>query len=209
VGGVDSGEAHSLRKWIARWEVKDQATNQAILSKNTIIKNRSSHDRRLDLSWKTFFEVRRNCGSIDCLMINNDAYRSRRDARARLGVTGESGFDNSRAGRGAPWRGQAWGWAGRGGTERDGSARTAPARRAGLGARGGRRAGADHWSNRGSSGGPSQTGSRRNTNHHYDNTIRAWKSEFVRAYHFLCWVIMGMADQVLLLLLLLLLFLVR
>jgi hypothetical protein len=30
------------------------------------------------------------------LIINNIAYRSRPDARARLGVTGESSFDNSR-----------------------------------------------------------------------------------------------------------------
>ena len=30
------------------------------------------------------------------MIINNVAYRSRPDARARLGVTGESSFDNSR-----------------------------------------------------------------------------------------------------------------
>ena len=75
--------------------MRDQATNQAILSKNTIIKKCSSHDRRLDLSWKTFFEVRRNCGRIDSLIINNIAHRSRHEIRARLGVTSESSFNNS------------------------------------------------------------------------------------------------------------------
>ena len=45
---------------------------------------------------RTFFAVHRNRGRIDSLIINNIAHRSRPDARARLGVTGESSFDNSR-----------------------------------------------------------------------------------------------------------------
>ena len=45
---------------------------------------------------RTFFAVHRNHGRIDCLIINNIAYLSRPGAHARLGVTGESSFDNSR-----------------------------------------------------------------------------------------------------------------
>jgi hypothetical protein len=45
---------------------------------------------------RTFFAVHRNRGRIDSLIINNIAHRSRPDIRARLGVTSESSFDNSR-----------------------------------------------------------------------------------------------------------------